>query len=94
MPSERERWNTLEKLDLGYSLDVDASKQEMIIEDVILDNDEFFKASKGLFNRNEYMLAKAALEMSYAISDEPPKELIQKLLLAKDNVIHYLNEKT
>ncbi len=89
MSTERERWNTLSQLDMGYSLDADQNN-EKVIEDVILDDEEFLKASHGLFNRTDYMLAKAEVEMAYAVSDSPSEELIKRLIEAKSNVTRYI----
>ena len=89
MSSEKERWDTLNKLDMGYSLDSDVHK-EKTIEEIILDDDEFLKASNGLFNRTDYMLAKTDLELAYALSDNPPESLINKLITANINVEQYI----
>ena len=90
MMTERQRWNLLNKLDMGYSLDGNTSG-EHLIEDMILDDKEFYLASKELFTRRDYMLAKCELEMQMATGREPSKEFISKLLQAKKNVEDYVN---
>ena len=89
MVSEKERWDTLNKLDMGYSLDEGGDKK--VIEDIIVDDATFLEASKGLFNRGEYMQAKSDVELSYALMEEPSKSLVDKLVEAKKNVEAYIN---
>ena len=89
MFTERQRWNILNKLDMGYSLD-SAEKESEVIEDIIINDDVFYKASKGLCNRTQYMEKKLELEMFFATMQEPPKELINLLLQVKQNVQAYL----
>ncbi|WP_026510551.1 hypothetical protein [Butyrivibrio sp. LC3010] len=91
MSSEKERWEILDKLDMGYSLDEDNSGQ--VIEDIIVDDKTFLEASNGLYSRSEYMQAKTDVELSYALMQDPPEGLVEKLLKAKRNVEDYINSK-
>ena len=88
--TEKERWDLLFQLDMGYSLD--GPDDDEYVEDIITDEDEFYQASCGLYSRKGYLLAKADIELYFAELKEPPRQLIDRLLKAKSNVELYISK--